>query len=98
MRVHTAAWKTLVICLALFFVGACAQGTYEPQKVVSEEIITQGPDGTEVNEVDVFGFKRTERGMLVNPSPSESLEINLYDPQSFWDGAFDRNWMEYGNW
>lgn len=98
MRINMAVCGSLVVLLMLFFAGACTRDTYEPEELASAAILTQGPEGTELDEVDVFGFKRTERGIVVNPSASESLQIDLYDPQSFWDNASDQNWMEYGDW
>ena len=96
MRICMTIWRILIICFMLLCAGACAHDAYEPENVVRETVLTQEPDGTEVDEVDIFGFKRTQQGIEVNPSASESLQIDLYDPQSFWNGAFDRNWMEYG--
>lgn len=84
------------LCPAVLSVSGCARDT-QLQPVASGQMIVAGPGGIEeYDETDVFGFPSGNSGIVVNPTPSETVQINLYDPQSFWDGAFDQNWMNYG--
>ena len=88
-------WSVVALVVVGLIVGIIlTDGLYTSTEDISE--VMKDAVLHEENQVDIFGFKRTQQGIEVNPSASESLQIDLYDPQSFWNGAFDRNWLEYG--
>lgn len=95
MRLLLSALFCLLACLSPL--AGCARNSGAPEAIVTGQMDTAGPFGLQsYSQTDVFGLPLAPQATLVNPSPSRTIQINLYDPQSFWDGAFDQNWMDYG--